>query len=198
MEQARTIIFASHNAHKVEEMRRICGSRFRVVSLADMGCCEEIPENGLTLDENARAKALWVHARYGLPCFADDTGLEVDALGGEPGVHTARFAGEECDPQANVSLLLERLQGATDRSARFRTVIACVDEDGTMHTFEGEARGRIATERTGTAGFGYDPVFIPADGDGRSFAQMGADEKNAISHRGRATARFIDFLESTF
>lgn len=198
MEQPRTILFASHNAHKVEELRRICGERFRVVSLADVGCGEDIPEDGLTLDDNARAKAMWVYSRYGLPCFADDTGLEVTALGGAPGVHTARFAGPGCDSQANVSLLLERMDGAADRSARFRTVIAFVDADGGVHCFEGEARGVIAGRREGTAGFGYDPVFIPEDGDGRSFAQMDAAEKNAISHRGRAVARFIEYLESTF
>lgn len=194
MTQPQTLLFASHNLHKVEEMRRICGPRFRVVSLADVGCTEEIPEDGLTLDENARAKALWVFHRYGMPCFADDTGLEVDALGGQPGVHTARFAGPGCDSKANVALLLERLQGQTDRSACFRTVIACVDADGTVRTFSGEARGRIATEPEGAGGFGYDPVFIPDDGPGCTFALMNAEDKNAISHRGRATASFLKYI----
>lgn len=198
MEQPVTLVFASHNLHKVEEMRRICGSRFSIKSLADIGCTEEIPEEGLTLNDNARSKALWVYERYGLPCFADDTGLEVDALDGAPGVHTARFAGEDCDPQANVSLLLERMKGVKTRDARFRTVIACVDASGNVHCFEGEARGKIALERCGSAGFGYDPVFVPEDGDGRSFAQMDSYEKNAISHRGRATKKFLEFLESTF
>lgn len=198
MEQPVTLVFASHNLHKVEEMRRICGPRFSIKSLADIGCTEEIPEEGLTLDDNARSKALWVYERYGLPCFADDTGLEVDALDGAPGVHTARFAGEACDPQANVSLLLERMKGVKTRDARFRTVIACIDASGNVHCFEGEARGKIALERCGNAGFGYDPVFVPEDGDGRSFAQMESDEKNAISHRGRATKKILDFLESTF
>lgn len=198
MEKPVTLVFASHNLHKVEEMRRICGPRFSIKSLADIGCTEEISEEGLTLDENARGKALWVYERYGLPCFADDTGLEVDALDGAPGVHTARFAGEACDPQANVSMLLERMKGVTMRDARFRTVIACVDASGNVHCFEGEARGEIALERCGNAGFGYDPVFVPEDGDGRSFAQMGSDEKNAISHRGRATKKFLKFLEYTF
>lgn len=179
-------------------MRRICGPRFSIKSLADIGCTEEIPEEGLTLNDNARSKALWVYERYGLPCFADDTGLEVDALDGAPGVHTARFAGEACDPQANVSLLLERMKGVKTRDARFRTVIACIDASGNVHCFEGEARGNIALERCGSAGFGYDPVFLPEDGDGRSFAQMDSDEKNAISHRGRATKKFLEFLESTF
>lgn len=198
MEQPVTLVFASHNLHKVEEMRRICSPRFSIKSLADIGCTEEIPEEGLTLDDNARSKALWVYERYGLPCFADDTGLEVDALDGAPGVHTARFAGEACDPQANVSLLLERMKGVEARDARFRTVIACIDASGNVHCFEGEARGNIALERCGSAGFGYDPVFLPEDGDGRSFAQMDSDEKNAISHRGRATKKFLEFLESTF
>ncbi|MDE6269410.1 MAG: RdgB/HAM1 family non-canonical purine NTP pyrophosphatase [Muribaculaceae bacterium] len=196
MEQPRKLLFASHNLHKVEEMRRICGPRFRIVSLADVGCTEDIPEDGLTLDENARAKALWVFRRYGLPCFADDTGLEVDALGGQPGVHTARFAGPECDSKANVALLLERLQGQPDRTARFRTVIAFVDADGTVRCFNGEARGRIAAEPEGAGGFGYDPVFIPDDGPGCTFALMSAQDKNAISHRGRATASFLKYLES--
>lgn len=194
--EPRTIVFASHNAHKVEEMRRICGARFRIVSLADLGCDTDIPENGLTLAENAEAKARWVYERYGKECFADDTGLEVDALGGAPGVHTARFAGPECDARANVSLLLERMEGVADRAARFRTVIAHIAADGALTRFDGTAEGHIATCRMGEAGFGYDPVFVP-EGHDCSFAQMTADEKNAISHRGRATALLIDFLEST-
>ena len=193
MKQPRTIIFASHNVHKVEEMRRICGPAFRILSLADMGCGTDIPEDGATLAENAEAKARWVYERYGTECFADDTGLEVAALDGAPGVHTARFAGPDCDPAANVALLLERLSGAADRSACFRTVIAHIAADGTLTRFDGIARGTIACGRMGDAGFGYDPVFIP-EGHTRSFAQMAPDEKNAISHRGRATAQLIDFL----
>lgn len=196
MKQPRTIIFASHNAHKVEEMRRICGPAFRILSLADMGCDTDIPEDGATLAENAEAKARWVYERYGTECFADDTGLEVAALDGAPGVHTARFAGPDCDPAANVALLLERLSGAADRSACFRTVIAHIAADGTLTRFDGIARGTIACGRMGDAGFGYDPVFIP-EGHTRSFAQMAPDEKNAISHRGRATAQLIDFLQSS-
>ena len=197
MENVRTIVFASHNAHKVAELRRICGERFRVLALSDMGCDTDIPEDGATLAENAEAKARWVYERYGCECFADDTGLEVDALGGAPGVHTARFAGPECDSRANVDLLLERLDGVELRSARFRTVIAHIDADGRLRRFEGTAEGSIAPGRRGEAGFGYDPVFVPAEGDGRSFAEMAADEKNAISHRGRATALLIDFLQSS-
>lgn len=190
----RTIVFASHNAHKVAELRRICGPGVTIKSLSDLGVSEDIPEDGLTLDANAEAKARWVYERFGLECFADDTGLEVDALGGAPGVHTARFAGPECDSNANVDLLLKRLEGAADRRARFRTVVAHIDSTGHLTLFHGTAEGTIATERKGTAGFGYDPVFVPAESDGRSFAQMDPDEKNAISHRGRAVAKLIDFL----
>ncbi len=194
--EPRTIVFASHNSHKVEEMRRICGPAFRLLSLADMGCTTDIPEDGDTLESNALAKARWVHERYGVECFADDTGLEVDALDGRPGVHTARFAGPECDTVANVDLLLRLLEGRSDRAARFRTVVAHIAADGTERTFHGTCEGRIATERHGAAGFGYDPVFVP-DGGERTFAQMPPAEKNAISHRGRATALLIDFLQST-
>ena len=161
MKQPRTIIFASHNVHKVEEMRRICGPAFRILSLADMGCDTDIPEDGATLAENAEAKARWAYERYGTECFADDTGLEVAALDGAPGVHTARFAGPDCDPAANVALLLERLSGAADRSACFRTVIAHIAADGTLTRFDGIARGTIACGRMGDAGFGYDPGFFP-------------------------------------
>ncbi|MBJ2183171.1 MAG: RdgB/HAM1 family non-canonical purine NTP pyrophosphatase [Muribaculaceae bacterium] len=195
MKQPRTIVFASHNSHKVEEMRRICGPAFNIVSLADIGCHTDIPEEGATLAENAEAKAMWVYRHYGLECFADDTGLEVDALDGAPGVHTARFAGPECDSAANVDLLLHKLCGARVRTARFRTVIAHVSSDGDIRRFDGVAEGSIATERLGSAGFGYDPVFVPA-GHTRSFAQMAPDEKNAISHRGRATALLKEFLNN--
>ena len=197
MEKQRTIVFASHNTHKVEELRRICGKRFRVLSLADLDCKEEIPETGATLADNAVQKARWVFRRFGMECFADDTGLEVDALGGEPGVHTARFAGPDCDSAANVALLLKRMNGVAGRDARFRTVIAHIDADGSLRCFEGVVEGTIATDRMGTAGFGYDPVFIPENSAGRSFAQMNPDEKNAISHRGRATAKLIEYLDST-
>lgn len=194
--EPRTIVFASHNAHKVEEMRRICGPGFRLLSLADLDCHTDIPEDGDTLESNALAKARWVHGRYGVECFADDTGLEVDALDGRPGVHTARFAGPGCDPVANVDLLLRLLDGRTRRTARFRTVVAHIAADGTERTFHGTCEGSIATERSGAAGFGYDPVFIPAGHD-CTFAQMEPEAKNAISHRGRATALLIDFLLST-
>lgn len=144
MENLRTIVFASHNAHKVEELRRICGDGMRILSLTDIGCTDDIPEDGLTLAENAEAKARWVSERYGLECFADDTGLEVDAIGGAPGVHTARFAGPECDAQANVSLLLKRLDGAPVRTARFRTVIAHIDAHGHLTCFDGVAEAHYS------------------------------------------------------
>ena len=194
--EPRTIVFASHNAHKVEEMRRICGPEFCLLSLADVGCTTDIPEDGDTLESNALAKARWVHEHYGVECFADDTGLEVDALGGRPGVHTARFAGPECDAAANVDLMLRLLDGRPDRTARFRTVVAHIAADGTERTFHGTCEGSIATGRSGAAGFGYDPVFVPA-GRECTFAQMTPEDKNAISHRGRATALLIDFLRNS-
>ena len=164
--ESRTIVFASHNAHKTEEMRRICGERFRIVSLADLGCDTDIPENGLTLEENAEAKARWVYERYGMECFADDTGLEVDALGGAPGVKSARYAascGESSDhdSKANMRVLLRNLECVSDRQARFRTVIALIS-GGHEYTFEGRVEGEILEHPAGNDGFGYDPVFRPA------------------------------------
>ncbi len=189
------LVFATNNQHKLEEIRRIAGGRLQILSLADIGCHDDIPETADTIAGNALLKARWVKERYGHDCFADDTGLMVDALGGEPGVYSARYAGEHCSPDDNIDLLLRRLEGVPEgeRTARFCTVIALVrDCDGT-HTFEGIVEGRIATERHGTGGFGYDPVFIP-DESGISFALMSADEKNAISHRGRATRQLLRHL----
>lgn len=203
------LVFATNNAHKLQEVRQILGSRFEVVGLADIGCTEDIPETAETLEGNALQKASYVKEHYGLDCFADDTGLEVTALGGAPGVHTARYAelfasSEEGDASegvasslshdsnANMNLLLHNLEKKADRSARFRTVIALLYK-GEEHLFEGICEGTILTERHGTEGFGYDPVFQPKGYD-RCFAQMTADEKNAISHRGRATQKLIAFL----
>ena len=194
------IVFATNHAHKLQEVRQILGERFEVVGLKDIGCHEDIPENAETLEGNALEKARYVKEHYGLDCFADDTGLEVTALGGAPGVHTARYAelfgeGITHDSNANMALLLHNLEKKSDRSARFRTVIALIYK-GEEHLFEGVCEGEILSERHGTEGFGYDPVFRPTGFD-RSFAQMSAEEKNAISHRGRATRKLVEFLKGS-
>lgn len=190
----RRIVFATNNAHKLEELRAIAGDRLEILSLADIGCHDDIPENEPTIEGNAIAKARWVRDRYGYDCFADDTGLMVDALGGEPGVHSARYAGPGHDSQANVDLLLSRMEGVADRNAHFTTVIALTEGDE-VKVFEGRVDGEILTERDGDGGFGYDPVFRP-DGFTASFASMTPEEKNAISHRGRATARLLEYLNT--
>lgn len=186
------IVFATNNSHKLEEIRRIAGDRFRILSLADINCHDDIPETADTLEGNARQKARYVKEKYGYDCFADDTGLMVDALGGAPGVYSARYAGPGHDSKANMDLLLRNLDGVTERSARFVTVI-CLILNGEERIFEGRVEGEILTAPQGDAGFGYDPVFKPAEAD-RSFALMTPDGKNAISHRGRATAALLSHL----
>jgi XTP/dITP diphosphohydrolase len=188
----KKIVFATNNLHKLEEVQHLLGEDFQLSGLAAIGCKEDIPEPHPTLEENAVAKAAYVFTRYGLPCFADDTGLEVDALGGTPGVLSARYAGEDKDPAANMDKLLSALDGHSDRKARFRTVIAYVSADGT-HLFEGIVNGRILTEKRGSQGFGYDPVFLP-DGYELSFAEMPLEMKNRLSHRARAMRKLMDFL----
>ncbi|MBP3299587.1 MAG: non-canonical purine NTP diphosphatase [Muribaculaceae bacterium] len=188
----KELVFATNNAHKLEEVRRMVGDRFLIRSLADIGCYDDIPETADTLAGNALIKARWVKEKYGYDCFADDTGLMVDALGGAPGVYTARFAGEHCTPDDNVTRLLQVMEGKTDRRARFSTVIALI-LDGREQIMEGTVEGEISDSRRGDDGFGYDPVFIPED-TGLTFAQMGPDAKNAISHRGRAIARLLQAL----
>ena len=194
------IVFATNNAHKLAEVRQILGQQFQVVGLADIGCTEDIPETADTLEGNALQKAHDVKEHYGFDCFADDTGLEVEALGGAPGVHTARYAelageGDSHSSDANMRLLLRKLEKYNNRNARFRTVIALLYQ-GEEYLFEGICEGTILTERHGTEGFGYDPVFQPKGYD-RCFAQMTADEKNAISHRGRATQKLAEFLKNS-
>ncbi len=191
----KDIIFATNNAHKLEELRQILAGRFNVLSLADIDCHEDIPETAPTIEGNAVMKAQWIHEHYGVDCFSDDTGLEIDALGGEPGVHSARYATDGHDNIANINKVLTKMAGVTDRTARFRTVIALI-MDGELHTFKGEVEGRILTERHGEGGFGYDSIFQPVEGDGRTFGEMSAQEKNAISHRGRAVARLAEFLSA--
>ncbi len=187
------IVFATNNQHKLSELRRIVGGRFHILSLSDIGCHEDIPETADTLVGNALQKARYVKEHYGYDCFADDTGLMVDALGGAPGVYSARYAGPGHDSAANMKLLLENMAGRTDRTARFMTVIALI-LNGRELTFEGTVEGEILTAPEGDGGFGYDPVFRP-EGHDVSFALMSADAKNAISHRGRATARLIEYLD---
>lgn len=187
------MVFATNNAHKLSEFRAIFGDTLHILSLADIDCHDDIPETANTLEGNALIKARWVKERYGYDCFADDTGLEVEALNGAPGVHTARYAyPDRHDPEANTQKLLAALKGATNRAAQFRTAIALI-LNGEEHVFEGVVRGEIATEKRGTEGFGYDPVFIPED-TGRTFAELGTDVKNKISHRARAVAKLVEYL----
>ena len=194
------LVFATNNAHKLQEVRQILDERFLVKGLAEIGCHEDIPETASTLEGNALQKARYVHDHYGLDCFADDTGLEVEALDGAPGVFTARFGqmngyGESHDAEANIHCLLDKLQHSENRHARFRTAIALV-MDGQEHLFEGIVEGEILRQKSGCEGFGYDPVFAP-EGRGVSFAEMPAHEKNAISHRGRAIEALVRFLLNT-
>lgn len=186
------LVFATNNAHKLSELRQIIGDRFELLSLGDIGCHDDIPETADTLEGNAMLKARWVKDRYGYDCFADDTGLEVDALGGQPGVYSARFAGPGHDSKANMNKLLSMLDGEENRDARFRTVIALI-KDSETHLFEGIVDGEITKSPSGTDGFGYDPVFRP-EGWEMTFAEATPDEKNAVSHRGRAVAKLIAYL----
>ena len=190
------IVFATNNKHKLEEIKDILGKDFEIVSLAEIGCHEDIPETGLTLEENARQKSTYIVKHYNHDCFADDTGLEVDALNGEPGVHSARYAeGTDHDSEANMRKLLLKMSNVKDRTARFRTVISLII-NGVEHQFEGRVEGRIATEKHGKEGFGYDPIFIP-EGYDKSFAELGEEVKNQISHRARAVKKLAEYLSSS-
>lgn len=188
------IVLCTTNPGKVTEIRALLPLGIGLVSLSDLGLHGDLPETGETLQDNAIQKASYVHARCGLPCLADDTGLEVKALGGAPGVYSARYAGPACDPQANMAKLLRELEGASDRSACFRTVIALVGE-GPPRCFEGTVQGSITKEPKGTNGFGYDPIFLP-EGGLLTFAEMSREEKNKVSHRARALARLMDHFAS--
>ena len=188
------IVFATNNKNKLSEIREILGESFKIVSLDDIGCYEDIPETGNTLQENALQKAKYVHEKYHIDCFADDTGLEVEALGGAPGVHSARYAeGTDHDSEANMQKLLRELSSHENRKARFRTVIALILH-GETYEFEGIVNGTIGTEKQGSKGVGYDPLFIP-EGYKESFAQLGEGVKNEISHRARAVKKLSDFLK---
>lgn len=192
MTPVRTIVFATNNAHKLEELRSIVGSRISILSLSDIGCHDDIPEDADTFQGNALQKALYVKEHYGYDCFADDSGLIVDALDGAPGVHSARYAGPGHDSKANMALLLKNLRGVERRTARFVTVIALIEGDE-RHFFEGAVEGTILESEQGTGGFGYDPVFLP-EGYSQTFACMAPEQKNAISHRGRATQKLLHHL----
>ncbi|MCR5191435.1 MAG: non-canonical purine NTP diphosphatase [Bacteroidales bacterium] len=189
------LIFATHNRHKVSEVQAMLPAGIHVRSLSDLGCDDDIPETADTLQGNALQKVQFVHERYHCNCFADDTGLEIDALDGRPGVYSARYAGEGCSFDDNVRKVLAELENVplAQRTARFRTVVALI-LDGRTYFFEGKVEGLMTLERHGVEGFGYDPIFLP-EGYGQTFAEMDASEKNRISHRGRAMAQMVGFLE---
>jgi XTP/dITP diphosphohydrolase len=189
------IVFATNNKNKLREIKEILGPEFDIVSLDEIGCHEDIPETGNTLEENALQKAQFVCDRYNIGCFADDTGLEVEALDGAPGVHSARYAeGTDHDSEANMAKLLVNLDGENNRNARFRTIIVLLQPNEKPIYFEGRVDGNIATEKHGTEGFGYDPIFVP-EGYDKSFAELGEDIKNTISHRARAVAKLSEYLK---
>lgn len=190
------LVFATNNRHKLDEVRAIVGDRVDVLSLNDIGCYDDIPETADTLQGNALIKARYIHEKFGVDCFADDTGLEVEALDGAPGVYSARYAGEECDSEANMQKLLQNLTGKSNRNAQFRTVIALIIK-GEEKLFNGIVKGTITEEKRGDSGFGYDPVFVP-EGFSESFAQMSGDMKNSISHRYRATRELSNYLKENY
>lgn len=192
----RTLIFASNNAHKLSEIRNLLENIVEIQSLKDINLEGDIPETSDTLEGNATQKAEWIYNRIGQDCFADDTGLEVEALDGAPGVYSARYAGEECNPEANMYKLLQKLTGKNNRNAQFRTVIALIIK-GEEKLFNGIVKGSISNEKMGDAGFGYDPIFIP-EGFSESFAQMTSDMKNSISHRYRATEELSNYLKQQY
>lgn len=189
----REIVFATNNKNKLKEMREIMDGLYHVMSLEEIGCHEEIIEDADTIQGNAKIKADYITNNYHVDCFADDTGLEVEALNGAPGVYSARYAGEHCSYQDNVNKMLNALDGVENRKAVFRTVIA-LNLEGETYYFEGRCEGQITKEQRGSEGFGYDPIFQP-DGFDETFAELGMDVKNSISHRGRATQKLIEFLQ---
>lgn len=194
--QKQILCFATNNLHKLEEVAAVLPNHFQIKTLKDISCFEELPENQNTIAGNAEEKARYVFDHYQVPCFADDTGLEVEALWGAPGVHTAHYAGPQRDAGMNMSLLLHNLKNAENRSARFITVI-CLILDGKPYFFEGEVKGHIAHLPAGNQGFGYDPIFIP-EGFDQTFAQLGPEVKLKLSHRSRAIQKMVDFLGSNF
>jgi len=189
----KKLVFATNNKHKLSEVRAILKDKFEVYSLAEINCFDDIPETADTLEGNAEQKAVWVLEKYGYDCFADDTGLEIEALDGRPGVYSARYAGEDCSFEDNNKKVLAELVGKINRNAKFRTVI-CLKLNGETQYFSGEVSGEIIKENRGSKGFGYDPIFIP-EGHKESFAEMGDELKNTMSHRYRATQKLVDFLD---
>lgn len=187
------IVFATNNPNKLAEIRQLMPKGIAILSLKDINCFEELPETSDTLEDNAAQKAFYVFDNYGQNCFADDTGLEIDALDGRPGVYSARYAGLECKPEDNIQKILGEMKGEVNRDASFRTIISLVI-DGNEFQFEGKVEGQVIPEKWGEKGFGYDPIFL-ADGHEKSFAQMSMEEKGAISHRGIAVKKLIQFLE---
>jgi XTP/dITP diphosphohydrolase len=190
--ETKTLCFATNNAHKLEEVKSMLPPEIKLVSLKEIGCFEELPENQRTIEGNAIEKARYVFEKYGIDCFADDSGLEVDFLDGAPGVDTAHYAGKERDANKNMDLLLTNLNSARNRKARFKTVFSLFWQ-GEMYEFSGVASGEIALEKAGENGFGYDPIFVP-DGFTKTFAELGTEVKNQMSHRAKATRQLLDFI----
>jgi XTP/dITP diphosphohydrolase len=190
----KKLVFATNNDHKLRELTEIVPPEFELLSLNDIDCSDDIPETGDTLEINAAQKSFYIWEKYGINCFADDTGLEIEALGSEPGVYSARYAGEERSATANMLKVLEKMTNETNRKARFRCVISLVI-DGIEKQFEGIVNGVILTEKHGDAGFGYDPIFMP-DGFNQSFAEMSSFDKNQVSHRGRAVMKLVEYLKT--
>lgn len=189
------LVFATHNTNKLKEIQTLLkNTQFNIKSLEQIGCTEDIPETGNTLEENALIKARYVYKKYNINCFSDDTGLEIDALNGEPGVYSARYAGDNCNADENINKVLQRLADVSNRTGRFKTLIALII-NGKEYIFEGKVEGEIALIRHGEKGFGYDPIF-KANGYPITFAEMSLEEKNKISHRGKATEKLISFLKS--
>ncbi|MBN2612070.1 MAG: RdgB/HAM1 family non-canonical purine NTP pyrophosphatase [Bacteroidales bacterium] len=190
------LIFATNNRYKFEEIKHALGGFFQLINLTDLGFVGEIPETHDTIEENAAEKALFIYNKYGIDCFADDTGLEIDVLSGEPGVYSARYAGDNCSFDDNMDKVLEKMIFTDDRKARFRTVIALI-EGGNLKTFEGRVEGEILKTKVGSGGFGYDPIFRPV-GYNLTFAQMSLDEKNKISHRAIAVNELVEYLKNSY
>lgn len=189
------IVFATNNSNKIIEIQKMLPNDIELISLKTIGCLEEIPETGATIEENAKIKADYITSKYGLDCFADDTGLEVEALNGAPGVFSARYAGEQCNSEDNMNKLLAALDNNPNRNAQFKTVIT-LNLQGKQHHFTGIAKGQITIEKSGNEGFGYDPIFQPL-GFEETFAELSIEQKNQISHRGKSTKKLLDFLKST-
>lgn len=188
------LVFATHNHNKAHEIQALLNDQIELITLDEIQCFEEIPETAATLEGNAKMKAAYVVEQFNMNCFADDTGLEIEALNNEPGVYSARYAGEDRDPEKNMALVLEKLRDKSNRKARFRTVISLYWE-GEFHEFEGIVEGKITTEKSGAKGFGYDPIFKPENSE-KTFAEMDLTEKNTMSHRARAFEKMVAFLNA--